>query len=81
VIGEGGGVSRSIGGRIGGGRRGEEDGERRRWRGGEGRTLCFSRSSLLRGALMMVRRTLEGAVKCALRDLRREQWRSGGDPG
>lgn len=55
---------------------GEEEGK-----GGEGRTLCFSRSSLLRGALMMVRRTLEGAVKWALRDLRREQWRSGKDPG
>lgn len=26
-------------------------------------TLYFSRSSLLRGALMMVRRTLEGALK------------------
>ena len=26
-------------------------------------TLCFSRNSLLRGALMMTRRTLEGAVK------------------
>ena len=36
-------------------------------------TLCFSRSSLLRGALMMTRRTLEGALKCALRDLRREE--------
>lgn len=37
------------------------------------RTLCFSRSSLLKGALMMVRRSLEGALKCALRDFRREQ--------
>lgn len=39
-------------------------------------TLYFSRSSLLRGALMMLRRTLEGASKCALRDLRREEWRA-----
>lgn len=38
-----------------------------------GRTLYFSRSSLLRGALMMTRRTLEGAVKCALRDFLREE--------
>lgn len=37
-------------------------------------TLYFSRSSLLRGALMMLRRTLEGALKCALRDLRLEEW-------
>ena len=36
-------------------------------------TLYFSRSSLLRGALRMLRRTLEGALKCALRDLRREE--------
>lgn len=35
-------------------------------------TLYFSRSSLLRGALMMSRRTLEGALKWALRDLRLE---------
>jgi hypothetical protein len=35
-------------------------------------TLYFSRSSLLSGALMMSRRTLEGALKCALRDLRLE---------
>lgn len=41
-----------------------------------GRTLYFSRSSLLSGALMMLRRTLEGASKCALRDLRREEWRA-----
>ena len=39
-------------------------------------TLCFSLSSLLNGALMMVRRTLEGALKCALRDFRREEWRA-----
>lgn len=39
-------------------------------------TLYFSRSSLLRGALMMLRRTLEGALKCALRDLRLEEWRA-----
>lgn len=36
-------------------------------------TLYFSRSSLLRGALMMVRRTLEGAPKCALRDFLLEE--------
>ena len=36
-------------------------------------TLYFSRSSLLSGALMMTRRTLEGAEKCALRALRREE--------
>lgn len=41
------------------------------------RTLYFSRRSLFKGALMMTRRTLEGAVKWALRDLRREEWRSG----
>lgn len=38
--------------------------------------MYFSRSSLERGALMMLRRTLEGASKCALRDLRREEWRA-----
>lgn len=43
-------------------------------------TLYFSRSSLLRGALMMLRRTLEGASKCALRDLRREEWTVRGRP-
>ena len=42
-------------------------------RPGKNRTLCFSRSSLLRGALMMVRRTLEGAEKCALRDFLLEE--------
>jgi len=26
---------------------------------------------------MMLRRTLEGALKCALRDLRREEWMAG----
>lgn len=36
-------------------------------------TLCFSLSSLLNGALMMTRRSLEGALKCALRDFRREE--------
>ena len=41
-----------------------------------GRTLCFSRNSLLRGALMITRRTLEGAEKCALRDFLREEWRA-----
>ena len=40
-------------------------------------TLCFSRSSLLRGALMITRRTLDGAPKCALRDFLREEWRAG----
>lgn len=57
----------------------EGDGERekqRRMR--EGRTLCFSRSSLLRGALMMTRRTLDGALKWALRDFLREEWRAVG---
>jgi hypothetical protein len=39
------------------------------------RTLCFSRSSLLRGALMMVLRTLEGAPKWSLRDLRLDEAR------
>lgn len=39
-------------------------------------TLYFSRSSLERGALMIVRRTEDGALKCALRDLRREEWRA-----
>lgn len=29
---------------------------------------------------MMLRRTLEGASKCALRDLRREEWRSARGP-
>jgi len=66
----GGGVSRSSGVRG----EGKGEWERERWR--ERRTLCFSRSSLLRGALMMVRRTLDGAVKWALRDLRREECRS-----
>jgi hypothetical protein len=36
-------------------------------------TLCFSLSSLLNGALMIVRRTLEGAPKCALRDFLRDE--------
>jgi len=36
-----------------------------------------SLSSLLSGVLMMVRRTLEGALKCALRDFLREEWRAG----
>lgn len=39
-------------------------------------TLYFSRSSLLRGALMIVRRTLEGAEKCALRDFLLEEDRA-----
>lgn len=37
-------------------------------------TLCFSRSSLLNGALMIVRRTLEGAPKWAFRDFLRAEW-------
>lgn len=41
------------------------------------RTLYFSRSSLLNGALMITRRTLDGAEKCALRDFRLEEWTSG----
>jgi hypothetical protein len=44
----------------------------REMHGGRNRTLCFSRSSLLKGALIIVRRWLEGAEKCALRDFRRE---------
>lgn len=40
-------------------------------------TLCLSRNSLLRGALMITRRTLEGALKCAFRDFLREEWRAG----
>ena len=39
-------------------------------------TLYFSRSSLERGALMMLRRSPEEAWKCALRDLLREEWRA-----
>lgn len=39
------------------------------------RTLYFSRNSLERGADMIIRRSLEGAEKCALRDLRREEAR------
>ncbi len=42
---------------------------------GKSITLCFSLSSLLRGALMIVRRTLEGAPKWTLRDLRLEEAR------
>lgn len=37
-------------------------------------TPYFSRSSLLRGALMMVRLTLDGASKCDLRDFLLEEW-------
>lgn len=40
------------------------------------RTLYFSRSSLERGALMMVRRTLEGAEKCAFLDFLLEEDRA-----
>lgn len=43
----------------------------------EQHTLCFSRSSLLKGALMMTRRTLDGASKWALRDFLREEWIAG----
>ena len=39
-------------------------------------TLYFSRSSLLSGALIKTRTTLEGAVKWALRDFLREEWRA-----
>ena len=39
-------------------------------------TLYLSRSSLLRGALIMTRRTPDGAVKWALRDFLREEWRA-----
>lgn len=46
---------------------------RQKEQNGGRRTLYFSRSSLLRGALMMTRRTLEGAEKCALRDFLREE--------
>ena len=38
-----------------------------------GYTLYFSRSSLLRGADIMVRLTDEGALKWALRDFLREE--------
>ena len=41
--------------------------------GREELTLCFSLSSLLRGALIMFRRTVDGAEKCALRDLRLDE--------
>ena len=44
-------------------------------------TLYFSRSSLERGALMIVRRTLEGAEKCALRDFLLEEDRAAADEG
>ena len=40
------------------------------------RTLCFSRNSLFKGALIITRRTLDGALKCALRDFLREEWRA-----
>lgn len=39
------------------------------------RTLCFSLNSLLKGALIMTLRTLEGAPKCAFLDLRLDEWR------
>lgn len=39
-------------------------------------TLCFSRSSLLRGELIITRRTLDGASKWALRAFLREEWRA-----
>lgn len=41
-----------------------------------GLTLCFSRRSLLKGALIITRRTLDGALKCAFRDFLREEWRA-----
>lgn len=71
------GIERTWGGLEGGfwGGGGDSRGEG----GGEGGcTLCFSRSSLLRGALIITRRTLEGALKCALRDFLREEWRAVG---
>jgi hypothetical protein len=37
------------------------------------RTLCFPRSSFESGEDMILRRTDEGALKCALRALRREE--------
>lgn len=37
--------------------------------------MCFSRSSLESGALMITRRTLEGAPKWSLRDFLLEEWR------
>lgn len=43
-------------------------------------TLCLSLNSLDRGALMITRRTPEGALKCALRDFLREEWRAGIPP-
>ncbi len=70
-----GGEGRGREGRGEGGRRGEKEGGEGGRRGGG--TLCFSRSSLLRGALIITRRTLEGALKCALRDFLREEWRAG----
>lgn len=42
-------------------------------------TPYFSLSSLETGALRMTRRSLEGAWKCALRDLLREEAIPGGD--
>lgn len=36
-------------------------------------TLYFPRKSFERGEDMILRRTEEGALKCALRDLRREE--------
>lgn len=46
------------------------------WEKIRGHTLCFSRRSLLRGALIITRRTLDGALKCAFRDFLREEWRA-----
>lgn len=40
------------------------------------RTLCFSRNSLFKGALIITRRTLDGALKCALRDFLRDEERA-----
>ncbi len=45
------------------------------------RTLCFSRRSLFRGALIITRRTLDGALKWALRDFLREEWRASNSIG
>jgi hypothetical protein len=45
--------------------------------GAETLTLYFSLNSLLKDADMIVLRTLDGALKCAARDFRREEWMAG----
>jgi len=47
--------------------------ELRTWGWLRSRTLCFSFSSLLNGALMISLRSLEGAPWWALRDFRRDE--------